>query len=98
LDADTAMTESYGIAFERRVEPSGSFIDHTIRVRYGDVMARRDGAWRILSRRVVIDHVASAPATEPTLPTEGRFIGSRGAEDPIQSMRQEELHRAGTPM
>lgn len=93
IDDDTAWVESYGIALERRAEPAG---DHTVRVRYGDLMVRLDGSWRVLSRRIVIDHVASAPALQSTISTEGRFLGSRDGDDPNLRKREEVIRGART--
>jgi hypothetical protein len=53
--------------------------------RYLDRLSRRDGAWRIDERTVVLDwHKTEVWASEaPPVPTEGFARGGRHPEDPV---------------
>jgi len=97
LPSGDAFTESYGLAWERRHDGRGGFVDHSLRVRYGDLLTRHEGEWRVLERRVVIDQVTSSPATATSdFDVRGRFFGTRDAEDPVVRMRHEEEEHASS--
>jgi hypothetical protein len=54
-DADTALTETYGLAFHRERRRDGRPVDLHFGVRYLDRVERRDGTWRIADRVVLMD-------------------------------------------
>jgi hypothetical protein len=92
LDGDRAFVESWCLALEQHPPANGgdgtSSIDRVYRVRYGDILQRRDGEWRIAERTFVMDHVLSARVDPELAPsTAGRILGRRDREDPIVKAR-----------
>lgn len=93
MDTDTAFVETYGNAVEhRRADSDADGSDAVFRVRYGDIVSRRDGAWRVERRRLVVDNVLRFPV-EPNSAAvvQGRFFGERSANDPITQFRADAL-------
>lgn len=90
LSPHKAFVESWCLAIERHPPNAGGEfeIDRVFRVRYGDILEKRDGEWRIARRITVIDHVMSA-AVDPALqlPPTDRYQGRRDADDPVMKMR-----------
>ena len=81
VDGDTASGEVYFYAWHR-IEEDGEPKDLSIAGRYVDEYACRDGEWRIVKRRELIDWVRTDPAADgflkenPILPRGAR----RGAD------------------
>jgi SnoaL-like domain len=82
IDRDVAVVESYFDAHHRRRTDSGWF-DEVAAGRYLDRLERRNGPWRIAARRVVWDHMHSAPG-QP-YPWDSNpdvyVVGARSAQD-----------------
>jgi hypothetical protein len=55
LDGDRAFVESQFDSTHRLALDDEGAVDRRVQGRYLDVFARRDGRWRILHRRIVID-------------------------------------------
>lgn len=99
IDTDTAFVETYGNAVEhRRADADADGSDAVFRVRYGDIVSRRDGVWRVERRRLVVDNVLRFPV-EPDAAAviQGRFFGERSANDPIAQFRADALTAAAHP-
>ncbi len=82
LEGDVAAAETYGIAFHRseRNEPQLNLMTG---FRYLDRFEKRDGAWKIADRRVVIDWTrASLPGEAWSLEKAFGLRGGRREEDP----------------
>lgn len=88
LDGDAAAVESYVIAFHPARDPqSGEEVHHVAGARYLDRFEKRDGAWKIAERRVVIDWTrAGTPA--PAWPAwQGVGLhGARREQDPSHQL------------
>jgi hypothetical protein len=72
VDGDHARSETYGDVTLRRRDEDGSLIDSRNLGRYIDKCERRDGAWKILDRRFVLDFDQSGPAIGAVFETTGR--------------------------
>ena len=84
LSPDRAFVETWCLAMERQTPEA----DLIVRVRYGDIFEKRDGAWAISHRATVLDHVMSVPVAEGPMPLmQGRLVGKRGPDDPLALMR-----------
>jgi hypothetical protein len=84
-DRDAAVAESYAVAYLRRRDDAGEWLD-VFAGRYVDRFARRDGVWRIARRVVVHDWSTSTrldPSTSFPLPMEGFTQGARDRSDLI---------------
>ncbi|MDE0366403.1 MAG: nuclear transport factor 2 family protein [Gammaproteobacteria bacterium] len=78
LDGERANVESYFFSLH---VPKGSKVEEHSYGRYIDVFERRDGEWKILDRRVVVD-ITSCPPRAPWK-YEDRFSrGTRDRQDP----------------
>lgn len=99
IDADTAFVETYGNAVEHRCGDAGTDgSDAVFRVRYGDIVSRRDGAWRVGRRRLVVDNVLRFPVKSGAASVvQGRFLGERSADDPIAQFRADTLASVPQP-
>lgn len=65
VDGDTAQTETYAVAIHKtHPDASGSTHDVIAAGRFFDRFEKRDGAWRIAQRRLVIDWIPSAPVSD----------------------------------
>lgn len=91
---DNALVETYFIS-SRLHPPAGKAAERTAPGdalcrqawgRYLDRFERRDGAWRIARRKVVIDASFTSVAING-LRTDGRSWGTRDAQDPLYSER-----------
>jgi len=86
-DADHAHGEVYFIAYSRRHADGGAEEDLIIAGRYLDAYSKRDGEWRIATRKEVVDWTHTAPAADDwfaRVPTALR--GGRGSDDPSYGM------------
>ncbi|MBB6407171.1 nuclear transport factor 2 family protein [Arthrobacter sp. AZCC_0090] len=92
LGEDRAFCESWAVEVQHRPDADEP-TDFVYWVRYGDELERReDGAWRISTRRLLLDHVLGLPVvgSEAASFTGGRrFVGLRNGDDPIASLRRE---------
>jgi len=87
IDVDLAFSESWCLAIEEQPTSTG-VIDRTFRVRYGDLVERRAGAWRIAHRLTVFDHISTAEVNpQRDAGMLDRHRGVRGDGDPIEKMR-----------
>jgi ketosteroid isomerase-like protein len=98
---DDMFVESYHVAHETYVEPSGTVFFH-IGGRYLDTFRKRDGRWLIQHRDVVFDWSRVVPATTPfwnpaTQPK--ALLGARDASDPLYALggRKRGALQAQTP-
>jgi 3-phenylpropionate/cinnamic acid dioxygenase small subunit len=87
LDEETAAVETYFVAIQRRersVNRESEFegTDYEVFGRYVDRFERRDGTWRISSRRVVYDSTRTQPSTNHLRALVG-VIGRRDGSDPV---------------
>jgi hypothetical protein len=88
LDGDRAYGEHYGIALQR-AEKSGQAFESIVGARMLDVYERREGVWKILRRRTVVDWNLDIDTNEtfgrgvfgPTT-MDAEFRGHKGREDP----------------
>lgn len=88
LSGAAAQVESYFIAFHPEVGPDGPRFAQVCG-RYLDRFERRDGAWRIADRQVVVD-LAHVLEGVPTWPGAARFpTGGRRDADPSASRARE---------
>lgn len=86
LDGDKAAVESYFIAFNPETDATGQPALALVIGRYLDRFEKRNGAWKIADRKVVIDHAEAATA-RPPWPRLGHFaLGRRGPDDPSTSL------------
>jgi hypothetical protein len=83
-DGDRAHSETYCVAYHRRAGHNGEEgHDLWMGLRYVDIFERRDGAWRIASRRCAFDWTRrDAIVAEWELPSEA-LRGSRDRNDPV---------------
>lgn len=80
VQGDLAYSEAYFVAYHR-LEREGKDCDEVVAGRYIDRFERRQGAWKIASRVVVIDWSRVDPVQEPW-PAAARFTqGCRSRED-----------------
>ncbi len=61
IDGDVARAESYGFTVSATQAEDGSKQDHLFGGRYLDEMHKRDGEWRIASRRYALDFTYQLP-------------------------------------
>ena len=79
LKGDRANVESYHFSLH---VPKGSEVEEHVWGRYLDVFEKRDGEWKILERRVIVDHSRCPPRVD-RIPAHDKFIlGSRDSQDP----------------
>jgi hypothetical protein len=78
VDGDKAEGELYFIAYHRSPEPAS--FDMIVSGRYLDRYERRDGAWKILHRRLVWDWVRQSPSPADCMQTLRAFGISGGGE------------------
>lgn len=86
VDGNAARGESYVLAVARLFEADGQERDVLTAGRYLDRFECREGRWRFLERRFVVDHSVARSQAEPAMPappdgTEGR--GCFGPADPV---------------
>ncbi|WP_231639101.1 nuclear transport factor 2 family protein [Sphingomonas profundi] len=82
IDDGTATGEIYFLAYHRRHGDEGPE-DLVIAGRYLDLYERRDGEWRILHRREVVDWTRTDPASDGWLErTPHALTGGREGADP----------------
>ncbi|MCB2076198.1 MAG: nuclear transport factor 2 family protein [Novosphingobium sp.] len=81
VDGDTAWGEHYARAFHRIRDEDGQLKDLVVNTRYVDVYERRDGEWRILRRKVVVDTDRVDPVNERWVP-ESQLRSARDRTDP----------------
>ncbi len=89
--ADTAFVESYCLAMEHHPGAAqGQLLDRIVRVRYADQFERRDGAWKVARRLVVIDHEMAFKVDPDVSPFAGvpKHAGVRGLQDPVEQLRR----------
>jgi ketosteroid isomerase-like protein len=87
LAGDVADVETYLNAHHTLIDPEhGDQVHETIGGRYLDRFERRDGVWRVASRRVAFDWSRTEPVTERTYftrkPSQHYLMGSRSRDDP----------------
>ena len=82
IDGDVGFAEHYAIACHRIPargdEPAKDWVAN---VRYVDRFERRNGEWRIASRRTLVDADRLVPVIETMVP-EGQMCGARDRTDP----------------
>jgi hypothetical protein len=84
LEGDVAHVESY---FHSIHVEQNSDVEEHVYGRYVDRFERRDDAWKIARRQVVMDFDSYRPRGTPS-PYHDRFsLGSRGPQDPIYRQR-----------
>jgi hypothetical protein len=82
VDGDHAFAEHYGIAYHRlHAGEDGLEKDWIATIRYVDRFERRDGEWRIASRRSIVDSDRVLPVDEMLVPS-GTMAGARDRSDP----------------
>ncbi|MGP3533218.1 nuclear transport factor 2 family protein [Microbacterium sp. RD1] len=65
VDGDTAQSETYAVAIHKtHADEKGFEADVIAGGRFFDRFERRDGAWRIAHRKLVISWIPSAPVSE----------------------------------
>lgn len=77
IEGDTAHGETY--VFLRYLRPGGEV--GLGWCRYDDHFERRDGEWRILHRRVIVDHTPVIRATGAFTPGDGMTLGRHDTLD-----------------
>ncbi len=77
---DIAYSESYFLGVHRRKEKDGTIIDLTFAGRYIDRFERREGAWKIAHRQVVIDWNRIDPV-DKSFSTEQYVVGKPSRDD-----------------
>lgn len=80
VEGERAEGEIYFFAYHRIVE-EGEDKDLLVAGRYIDEYACRDGVWKILKRRELIDWARTDRASESFFDTPGLLRGGRGRED-----------------
>jgi hypothetical protein len=81
VDGDAASGEVYFYAWHRTSE-NGAAMDLVVAGRYVDEYARRDGDWRIVKRRELIDWARTDPAADGFLAQNPLLaMGKRGGSD-----------------
>ena len=88
-----AVSETYVTAYHYRADEGGQDTEMTYIGRYIDHLQRRDGVWKILFRRVVMDwnQNATASAILAGPPFEGLARGARAPDDPLYEMQRKVL-------
>jgi hypothetical protein len=89
VSGDVAWAEHYTISSHRiAADDKGPERDWIAHGRYIDRMERRDGDWRIVRRKMVVDYTRLDPvlAGDPAIPG-GSGGGSRDRSDPSYAMR-----------
>lgn len=87
LNGDRAVAESYMLGNAAAALPpehGGGLINCPDGLRYHDVWEKRDGVWRMLSRKLIMDWNACWAHTERPLPVFRR--GSRDRTDPAYAL------------
>jgi SnoaL-like domain len=82
IRGDVAYSESYLLAVHRRKRDDGSLVDLTFAGRYVDRLERREGAWKIADRKVVLDWSRLDPV-EKSFSLERFLTGRRSREDEV---------------
>jgi hypothetical protein len=84
VEGDRAHSETYCVAYHRRAaDGDTAAYDLWMGLRYVDVLERRDGDWRIASRRCVFDWTRRDDVTgEWSFPPQA-LRGSRDRNDPV---------------
>jgi hypothetical protein len=88
IDGDSAVGESYVIAFSTHEEAAGDFDEFT-GGRYVDVFRRFDGLWKIAHRTFVQDWKTREPSTDQSeegMYAQLRLRGGRFPDDPVYSL------------
>lgn len=80
IDGDRADGEIYFVAWHRIVE-EGEHKDLLVAGRYIDEYACREGEWKILKRRELIDWARTDKASDSFFDAPGLLRGGRGRED-----------------
>jgi len=70
VEGDGAQSEVYASAFHR-IEKDGEKYDLVASGRYNDRFERRNGVWKIATRRAISDYVRCDPSTEEFAATVG---------------------------
>ena len=86
-----AAAETYFWAIQRRDSPTkegrGNGTDYEVFGRYVDRFTRRDGVWRITSRKVVYDSTRQQPSSDHLRKIVG-VLGRRDRSDPVFGLLQ----------
>lgn len=83
MRSDTrAAVETYFIALQRRLGLEEHGTDFEVFGRYVDIFEKRDGVWRVASRKVVYDSTATHSSTHHLRALQGVF-GQRDKTDPV---------------
>lgn len=88
IDDQSAAVETYFVAIQRRETGEGKNgagspgTDYEVFGRYCDLFERREGAWRVASRKVVYDSTRTQPSTNHLRNLVG-VIGRRDGDDPV---------------
>lgn len=88
IEGRRATSEAYFVARQVRVDESNDRHLDVVQGRYLDVFEERDGAWKILKRRVVHDWKTTAPlaSSGADYADAPAIQGTRGQDDPIFSL------------
>lgn len=88
LRGDDARVESYVTAYHYLEAADGTDTEMTYLGRYLDRMAKRDGVWKIIHRRVLMDWNQNVPATAvfEGAPFDGLVRGTRYPDDPVYEL------------
>ena len=81
IDGSTAAVESYFIALNPEVDAAGQPAIAMVTGRYLDRFEKRDGAWKIAERKVIIDHAEAATQRPPWARLDRFTTGKRGPGD-----------------
>jgi hypothetical protein len=87
VKGDTAWAEHYTISSHRiAMDETGPERDWVAYGRYVDRVERRNGEWRIMRRKMIVDYTRMDPVG-PVAPGLGSGGGSRDRNDPSYAMR-----------
>ncbi len=84
IDGASARTETYVTAYHYLADAAEGDSEMTYLGRYLDTLERRDGCWKIIHRKIVMDwnQNADASAVWTGPPFDGIALGDRNPDDP----------------
>lgn len=82
-DPDTAVAETYVVAYHSGVPAGDPRWNYTAGLRYVDRFERRDGQWRIADRVTAIEWTRAWDADLERIKKFGEHLPSRDASDPV---------------
>jgi hypothetical protein len=82
IDDKSAIVETYFVAIQRRANGASGDVDTDVIGRYLDRFERRDGLWKVATRRVVYDGSRVVPSSFRPRTGKGT-LGRRDLDDPL---------------